>query len=371
VSWARFSRALGGWCWRLLVGGLLCTSYPGSIVATGWTYRWVQALVLRGWWRRSRLAQVGSFEEFCAALGPGAPVPRPRWFSEERPREIGPSAGTIARRLHFVAIPVAALWRNFRTGVAALACTYALTGPGCILLAAAWELGWLNAVQPGRSPVTPAALVALAGALLFSGALCYVPMAQAHQAVTGDWRAFFDHGFIGRLIAARPTAYVGLTALLVLASLGLEALKTWTPGMANGSALEDAGDAEAASALRVYLFACCLFALFPALLLVRWATALVYRSAVLEALRRGLVTRGDLHPTLAGWLDRLDLPVPAAARPQKAGGRGGRRGLYALLFGLWLALVAGVHAAELLNYHPIVGLMNRVLVQFPCFDCIW
>jgi hypothetical protein len=386
VSSARVFRALGGWCWRLLVGGLLCTSYPGSIVATGWTYRWMQALVLRGWWRQSRFrgigfqscqpesrqdwnpiprgARHGSFEEFCAALGPDAPVPHPRWFAEDRP-----AAGTVARGIRVLALPVAALWRNFRTGVTALACTYAVTAPGCLLLVAAWELGWLNAFQPGRSPAPPVALVALAGSLLFCAAMCYVPMAQAHQAATGDWRAFFDHRFVGRLIEARLPAYVGLTALLVLASLGLEALRTWTPGMANGSALEDAGDLEAASALRRYLLVCCLLALFPALVVVRGAAAVVYRSAVLEALRRGLVTRGDLHPTLAGWLDRLDLPIAAAARPERPRRRGGRAGLYGLLFGLWLVLVAGVHAAELLNYHPIVGLMNRVLVQFPCFDC--
>src|SRR5687767_11375585 len=71
---------LAGVCWRWLVGAVFCAAYfPGltyltATAVTGWTYRWVQARVLRGWWKQSRLASEGTFEEFLATLGPGAPA---------------------------------------------------------------------------------------------------------------------------------------------------------------------------------------------------------------------------------------------------------------------------------------------------------
>src|SRR5437588_9820004 len=68
----RFFGFLFGWAWRLFAGAVMCfntfvLSYLTSIVAFGWTYRWMQALVLRGWWKQSPKRYEGSFQDFCDA----------------------------------------------------------------------------------------------------------------------------------------------------------------------------------------------------------------------------------------------------------------------------------------------------------------
>src|SRR5207248_1184792 len=62
--------AFFGLLWRLGVGALMCfntyiLSYLTSIIAVGWTYRWMQAVVLRGWWKQSPKQHAGSFRDFC------------------------------------------------------------------------------------------------------------------------------------------------------------------------------------------------------------------------------------------------------------------------------------------------------------------
>src|SRR5262249_43694814 len=62
----RFFGFVFGWLWRLGAGAVMCfntyiLSYLTSIVAFGWTYRWMQGLVLRGWWKQSPRRREGSF----------------------------------------------------------------------------------------------------------------------------------------------------------------------------------------------------------------------------------------------------------------------------------------------------------------------
>ena len=138
----------------------------------------------------------------------------------------------------------------------------------------------------------------------------------------------------------------------------------------------DLSDAQLHTALwQYYLFGCLL--LYVALLLTHLLAAGIYRSAVLKVLRRGRVSRGQLHPRLADWLGRLDLlpsvqpPPQGLARVLRATGRAGyRRLLFALLFLTWVGYVFSVYVAEFLNNHPYVGFMNHPLVQTPCFNYI-
>jgi hypothetical protein len=207
--------------------------------------------------------------------------------------------------------------------------------------------------------------------------MCYVPMAAVHQAVTGDVWAFFDFRFVWRLVRARLSAYVILAALTAGASALLQILKT-APAFFDDSSdfWTDLSDAQLHTALwQYYLFGCLL--LFVALLLTHLLAAGIYRSAVLKVLRRGRVSRGQLHPRLADWLGRLDLlpsvqpPPQGLARVLRATGRAGyRRLLFALLFLTWVGYVFSVYVAEFLNNHPYVGFMNHPLVQTPCFNYI-
>jgi hypothetical protein len=426
-----------GWCWRILVGGLLCFSLIGSIVVTGWTYRWMQGRVLRGWWKRSRLREQGSFEDFGASLGYDAPVARPRWLLQEgmktalnRPDAAGRQPSTVRKILRALRLPWHSLWLNFKIGFQGLFCTYLLTGLGCLIMLFSWEFGWLNSFNKGYEQALVGPLAGLAGIFLFIVAMLYVPMAQAHQAVTGEARAFFDFRFVWRLIQAKPIAYTGLAAVTALAALPLIILKTAPVAFDDHFDLwSQASDAEVSRYLRYYLLGCAAF-LFLTLLVVRLLASRLYQTAVLRVLERGWVARGDVHPGLNQMLKRLGLlPVLPEAAPRFACGAGtlggwiigaadlvvflialaaalaaGPAGLFVVLavwgfpwlvlwlaglwwhrgkeigafnlrrlafgflFWIWFAFVAQIYVSEFLNYHPVVGLVNHVLVQFPCFD---
>ena len=200
----------------------------------------------------------------------------------------------------------------------------------------------------------------------------YLPMAQVHQAVTGDYRAFFDVRFVWRLVRARLSAYVILAALVTLVSFLLEILKT-APAFF-GDLTESWNDAEVLKMLQNYYLICC-FVLFVSLLIWRWLAARIYQSAVLKVLERGWVTRAEVHPALANWLDRLEIfPVPTLESAGityvvKSGSRlVYRRLLFVVLFFIWFGFVAKVYVGEFLNYHPFAGLMNHPLIQFPHFN---
>jgi hypothetical protein len=411
-----------------------------SVLIVGWSYRWMQAIVLRGWWQQSSLRGQSTFDDFCNEFGLDAPVARPRWLQSERFRAaltrptIDGRAPSLPRRfLRLVYLPLRSAWRNFAIGVQGLFCTYSVTGWGCLLMLFSWEFGWVNSFNKGYEQALVGPLTGFIGIFMFIAALIYLPMAQVHQAATGDYRAFFDFRFVWRLIQARPFAYVGVAAVIAVASLVLEILKT-APAFFDGfsDAWTNASDAEVLTMLRRYLLACSAV-LFPALLLARYVAARVYRRAVLKVLREGWVAEGELHPVLAGWLQRLGLkpPLPKSSPrlPMAAGSIGGwwiagaadvailllalaamiltgpigslvvlgvwtlvwlmatpvilfraglrryigwyrRRLAFVLLFWIWFSVVVQLYVSEFFNYHPVVGFMNHVLVQFPCFDFI-
>src|SRR5262249_22165497 len=211
---------LSGWLWRLPVGAVLCLWWWSSILVVGWLYRRMQAVVLRRWFLQSPLRAAYTFEEFCDTLGADAPVPRPRWLLRER---IGTALapGQPGRLGRALTVPWHSLWRNFKVGFQGLFCTFLLTGWGCLLMLFSCEFGWLNSFNKGYEQAVLGPVTGLLGIALFIAAMFYVPMAQAHQAATGDYRAFFEFRFVWSLIRARLGAYVGLAFLCVLVSLPL------------------------------------------------------------------------------------------------------------------------------------------------------
>jgi hypothetical protein len=349
----------------------------------GWLYRWIQGRVLKGWWKRSRICQEETFEDFCNSLGPSAPVPRPRWFWQERMtarlRQSLPNGqppGTFRVALRLVKAPWHSLWLNLKIGIQALFCTYLLTGVGCLIMLFSWDFGWLNSFNKGYEQASIGPLTGLLGIFLFMVAMIYVPMAQVHQAVTGDYRAFFDVRFVWRLIQARLSAYVVLAALIALVSIPLEALKTAPAFFGSSDSWTDATDAEVHTKLQYYFLACSYF-FFLTLLVWHLVAVRIYRSAVLKVLERGWMTHEELHPVLAGWLARLELlPIPTvetAGLPYvvKSGSKMiYRRLLYAVLFFIWFGFVAKVYVGQFLKYQPLTGFLNHPLIQFPFFNYV-
>ncbi len=378
------------WGWRILVGTTFCfsgyiLSYFTAIMVVGWLYRWAQGRVVHGWWKQSPLRPHQSWEDFLDSLGPDAPVSRPRWFVMSHVREKlnhpgpdGQKPSRLRRAARILTIPFHSAWCNLTLGVQGLLCVFLLTGWGCALMTFSWEFGWLNSFNKGYEQAAIGPLTGLTGIALFIAAMFYVPMAQMHMAVTGDYRAFFHVRFVWTLVQSRITPYVGLAAVIVFLALPLQGLKTWA-GLRSGydQTWMDASDAELLQLLSNFLRGVALY-LFVSLLIIYALAARIYQSAVLKALRRGWLHREDLHPRLRVWLEKLACVPERQPDPHDlvkvvrwSARWNYRRVMYALLAVLWFGMVgAQVYVGEFLNYHPAIGFLNHPLVQIPSVDYI-
>ena len=293
----------------------------------------------------------------------------------------GEPPGFLRKAARTLIVPVRSLWLNFWVGLKGLFCTYSLTCWGCLLMTWGWEYGWKNSFEKGYELAWVGPASSLLGILLFVAAMFYVPMAQAHQAVTGDMaRAFFDFRFVWQLIRARLTTYVAFAGLFLLLAFVLEGFKIAPlflpacdlPGDPTPQQLE-----ACRQALQTHYFLCG-FLLFLSLLLTRRLIVSIYCSALLKVLRRGRVRREELHPKLGRWLDRMGVTPAVQPAPEglmlaaRKAARTVYRGLlWMLLFLISLAFFGPkVYVGEFLNYHPVVGFMNHPMIQFPAYDYI-
>lgn len=387
-SGGRLSRSVSfvfGWGWRIALGTALCFnfldfrnpltivfSYATSIIALGWLQRWMQTVVLRGWWKQSGRRQRESFDEFCddlsssplAPAGSGvgvqadAPAARPNWLVQQRVDQ------------DIWKLPWHSLWLNFKIGFQTLACTYLITGWGCLSMLFSWQFGWMNSFNKGYEQAWVGPLFGLIGSILFILAMFYVPMAQAHMAATGTARAFFHFKFIWRLIKARPTPYLGLALLYFVFGLVFEVARIAAIMNQDFPAnAPDISNAEALAALRGY-FAWCTLGLFVSLLLLRGLTARVYRNAVLKALGQGRIQITDVPPRQAEWLERLNLiPAPVERHFVVRVVRWSYRRILAVaLFTVWLVYLIRFYGGVFVAYHPYIPFLNHPLVHMPCID---
>jgi hypothetical protein len=363
-----FLASLAGFLWRAAVGVFMCfnlfaLNYLTSVFAFGWLQRWTQMRVLKGWWKRSRLRDAISFAEFCEQLGPTAPSPAPRWFWKERQLTC-PALFT----------PVHSLWLNLKKGLQGLFAVYCLTLVPCLLMLYSWDFGWLNSFHKGYEQWWVGIAAGWLGLFLFILALFYVPLALVHQAATGEFRAFFQLRVIRKLIQARLTACLGLAFLFGFFSIVFEAMRLFLISENFPGNDRSISAAEGLVYLRYYFLAWTV-PFFLSLLVLRGAAAAIYRSAWLKALRLGRLNPADLHPTLAGWLDHLDL-MP---RPAPRGGPVGRavKGTFGfsyrlvatvLLFALWFGFLTRFYTGYFFNSTDALGFLNHPLVQLPCID---
>jgi hypothetical protein len=371
-----------GWTVRVLLGALLAMSYLGAVVVFGWLFRWVQGRVLHGWWQRSPLRHRLPFDRFCRKLGPEAASLAPRWVlrqhfdPDEMYQEIhsplpgGAPPGRLLRLVRITAFPFRSLWLNFRMGFLGLLATFLLAGWGGLLMTFSWEYGWNASFYKIDEVRHVGQVTGIAGAALFMLAMVYVPMAQVHLAVTGDFRAFFAFRFVWQLIQARLGSYVLFAGLFLVFATILENLKTIPGGLDDHVGFfSTASDRELWWMFQVYYLGCSLV-LMLSLLATRLILLRLYTSAVLSVLRRGKVVREDLHPTLSGWLTRLELlPEPCRTEGRSRGtvaALARRVALLLLLLVVWFGFVAKVYVGEFFNYHPVVGFLNHPLIEVPC-----
>lgn len=366
--------------WKTFLGGVLCQFALTSVLAVGWTYRAMQRRGLRRWGSRS-----GLVPEALEALWMDDPAFRahrtwPNWILGQR--TVAVSTGEAKDRRgprqalqKTVRRAGGSLWANLRIGVAAMLNTWVLTALPVTLWIVGWYSGWDNSFNKGYEQYYVGIALSWTGILVFLIVMLYLPMAQARQAVTGDWRAFYHLRTVWRLTLRNPVrsflvacAY-SLVSFPIFVLLSLPAFfEQVFPGTSSMS------DSEFLRFLNRYYFWTALLG-FAGFVLLRMITTRIYCDGVLDAVRSGAFTKDDLcgHERAALVALGLDRPeAPRTLRPVVAYAgkavRPGWRG--ALILGtllIWFTFVAQIYVREFVVYHPVRGFANQPLVQLPWF----
>jgi hypothetical protein len=365
---------------KLLWGMLFCQSLAGSILVVGWTYRLAQRSAFKFWFSRSGRPLAGlAFTQFLAeAELTQAQVHWPNWFTQQNFRQAARFRPDLSLSTHLFRLLRAvahSLWLNFWIGLRAIANTWVLTLPACLFWWFGWYDGWNNSFNKGYEQAVVGPMISLLGIGCFIAAMFYIPLAQARQAVTGQWRCFYQFRFICKLARDRWVYCVLLALLFSLLNVPLSILKTspmfW---MHSSAALGTLTNAQAVAMLKGYFFWCAL-AVLPAFVILHVVAARIYASGVLSLVRSGKVAASELAPAEREVLDRLGL-LAAQTEPQRhafvrlvawTGTRLGRAAGAIMLVVIWFSFVAQIYVAQFVNYHSGLGWINQPLVQLPWF----
>lgn len=373
-----FRLAAGGW--NLLIAALLTLQLLSVALVAGWTYRLMQRETVRAWWRWSASpGKSATFEAFCAKDVDTAPLAeRPRWLLAPASRRAADRARGVGRFRRAAWTLLYGLVRNATTGVQALFNTFVLTLPAGILWWLGWSSGWNNSFHKGYEQIFLGTAIAFAGVVWFCAVMLHVPLAQARQAATGDWRRFYDFRLVARLVQTRWPGVLLLACAYNLLAVPVSLLKVgpqfaWlaNPDMAGWT------DAELLRWLNGYYFLASLVGVGIYLILQVMA-ARVYARAVVAAIRRGTVSPGELASNERAVLDRLELATSAEPKRRpgivvvaaRMGSLGARTAATVALLVVWFMFSAQIFVTEFFAYHGARGWLNQPLVQAPWFRAV-
>lgn len=326
-------RRVAGPVFRFLGAGFFCVHPLGALVALGWT---------------------------CALM---------RHAAHERWRRLGASTAEELRpRIGFARTFFVLAWRGLQAGVA----TWVSTLPAAVLAYFAWYAGWNNSFNKGYEQAWVAPSLGVLAALLFAVAMLYVPIAQARQAVTEDWRAFFGFRAVWALIGEKWLSTLALAAAHAAAALPVllsRALPNFLPMLDHDLERLDAARAQGFLGAYNLLFAPILFCLFVAL---RLASARIYASGLDGLARRGATDAIELHPSERNALSAYGLGTSSAPSRRLDPGwaawaatGAGRLVSAAGAAACWLVFAATVLLAQFLNYQAGRVWLNHPLVHVP------
>ena len=373
--------------WRALVfpaklfwGLMFCQSFIGSLMVIGWTYRLAQRSVLKYWWLRgpgSRGAGIQDFNSFLSADEITKPhLHWPNWFCRQNLTLRRPGGVSLTHHLaSTLKALVHSLVLNFRLGLTIAANTSLLVLPACLFWWFGWYDGWNNSFNKGYEQAVVGPLISIFGIFWFITAMFYVPLAQARQGVTGEWRSFYRFRLIWQIVRLRWLSCVLLAVLYFVLAIPLTVLKTspmfW---MQNHPEMASAPDAQLIKSLNGFFFWCGLV-LFPGYVALRVYAARIYASGILYLVQTGKVPSSMLEESERCILQRLDL-LTVRAQPERhflvrfitwTGTRLGRIVGGVALTLIWFGFVAQIYIAEFFNYHGAFAWLNQPLVQLPWF----
>lgn len=355
--------------WKALFGIALCLTPVTAVLVVGWLTRLMQRSTFKLWYRESGSELgIGSFQDFVLSNDNTAHLAHwPNWFTSHTPAGDGKVQRLFSRLL-------GSLWANLKLGLQMLLNTWVLTLPACLIWIMSWWGGWENSFNKGYEQAAVAPLAGIAGVIVFIIAMLYVPLAQARQAATGSWRAFYDFRLVRKLIRHSRLRAIWLAVSFAVAGLVVAGLRVGP--LALGNLLEGDSDMTPQRIEQIagayHVFAAAL--IFMMIIALRTIAARIYA----RGLSRG-VRAGDISPSMLAENERaffarlglLDIEDRPAGGLVKRTALSSGRGLIAvvsllILLALWFIFVAQLFVSQFLNYNWI-GWLNLPLVQIPWF----
>jgi len=364
---------------KFFIGMLFCQGMLVSLMVVGWSYRFAQRAAFKHWWKRSAHREGGgTFTEFLGAdEATAGQVDWPNWLIEQNFLALfsAPADGNRGRRLWdiFRGFTVG-LRRNLVLGIQGAFNLFLLTLPAGLMWWFGWDYGWNISFYKGYEQSLIGTGVFAIGSLFFVGVMFYLPLAQARQAVTGDWRAFWSVGLVIRILRAQWIWVLLFSGLFALLCVPVLALKTALPFLSEPLEIDTVE--KAIKLVTQFSFGATVYVL-PAYVLLRVLAAKIYAHGILRAVQEGSLRLDELAPGERAVLQRLDLHdhKPPEHRhwfwkiARWLGSRLGQFFSASVLFLVWLALIAGIVFTEFLAYHEAGrGWWNQQLIGLPWFD---
>ncbi len=368
--------------WRWFIGVVFCQSIILCVMVVGWTYRLMQryavyCLVKSQNKKHATLAfskLTRTHPELQYLQSP------PNWFFQQNAKttfnEQWHNADTLWQSIKALfRFPLHSVWLNFKIGIQAVFNTYVFTLVPCLLWQFAWHAGWNNSFNKVYEQSFVGATTGVTGIILFCLIMFYVPMAQARQAVTGEWRSFYHFRANWRLIQSSWLYYTILIALFSLISLPITIIKIAPGFIGHAEHWMNAGDAEILQFLNRYYFWTG-FICFAGYVIVHLFAVRVYVSALMSALHHNQFPLESLSPfertvikaTGADQNAELDESSILVQIGRWLGTKLKAALCMILIFMFWLTFVLQIYVSEFLNYHThLRAWMNQPLIQLPAF----
>jgi len=366
---------------KFLLGMVFCQFIAGSMLVIGWTFRFAQRVAWKTLWKRSPLQGRGvTFPAFLSSHADTQPhLHWPNWFLRQNFIQTAKDTG----KWHVFTGLTASLRRNFWLGLQGIFCTSVLVLPPLVLLWFGWDYGWNMSFHKGYEQFYVGVSTALIGILAFTAAMFYTPMAQARQAVTADWKSFFQFRLVWQVVWENWAGCLGLAALIALLALPLNIMKVAPMYIADNltfPSVKEVGVDELKQLHFQYLqnyFLWCSLYLLPAFVLMRVLAAKIYAIGLVRGLRNQTINPDDLALIEKNIIDRLELIDHGVSTAQSTwrkiatwlGTRVGRILSGILIFAVWLGFMFQLVVSEFLNYHTAGrGWLNQPLIQLPWFQ---
>jgi hypothetical protein len=368
-------------CWKILVGGFLCQFPVTSVLAIGWSYRYMQRTALKQWWKASAQSDAGAPYSDCLRRVTGDIDQHrlPNWLVREDAiratrTDLAAHRGIVKKFRVLRHGLVGSFWRNAVIGAQGIINIWTLTFLPVLLWQFGWYSGWNNSFYKGYEQFSNGIAISFIGIGLFLLVMLYVPMALTRQAVTGDWRSFYQFKTVWAIIQHRRLACLLSAAIFSLVSLPITLFKLG-PFIKYQSdpTIGDQTATQLLAWLNRYSFWASVFG-FIAFLLVRRMLARIYASGLLSAYRAGTLAPENLGEFERNALLHLGLNQQAPTKRHPALELAGkatrppwRVAITSLTLFVWFTFVAQIYISSFVNYIPIRGFTNQSLIQLPWF----